>query len=78
MILIGVAEVKSTRPTALDYTINTRDTFREPRGIKPFSHTAEKVFLGEAHMRHAVPDTPGPGRYQARVSMGKQVLTKNR
>lgn len=75
---LRVIEVKSTRPTALDYTINTRDTFREPRGIKPFTHTAEKIFLGEAHMRHAVPDTPGPGRYQPRVSMGKQVLTKNR
>jgi hypothetical protein len=75
---LRVIEVKSTRPTALDYTVNTRDTFREPRGIKPFTHTAEKIFLGEAHMRHAVPDTPGPGRYQPRVSMGKQVLTKNR
>jgi hypothetical protein len=73
-------QVKSTRKTALDYTISVRDTFREPKGIKPFTHVSEVQYLGEAHMIHHVPATPGPGNYKTtgRESMGKQVLTKNK
>ena len=37
------------------------------------------VYHGEAHLRHYVPATPGPAKYEQarnRSSFGKQVLTK--
>lgn len=67
-------QVRSTRPTTLDYTMKTRTTYREPKGIQPFTHVDETVYLGEAHQRHKVPDTPGPGKYSHRVGLGKQVI----
>ena len=35
----------------------------EPRGVPWNKATADGVYLGEAHLRHAVPDTPSPGDY---------------
>jgi len=78
-------QVKSTKSSSYAYSVSTRDTFREPSGVrlarqatgtKTVVHASEKVYMGEAHQRHIVPDTPGPGQYQHRMSMGKQVLTR--
>jgi len=89
-------QVSSKRETSRDYTISLRNTFREPKGIargQHKHHTFERVFHGEEFVRHAVPETPGPGAYVHRVgigvataetkqiltpNLGKQVLTKNR
>ena len=48
------------------------------QGLQKFSKSTDNIFVGEAHQRHYIPSTPGPGQYAHRTAVGKQVYSRNK
>lgn len=79
------AQLNSKKPTAVAYSIEKTDVMRRPKGLEwhatPQSYSTDNLYLGEAHLCHYIPRTPGPGQYERaknHSAMGKQVLTKKK
>ena len=60
---LGTSQILSRHESAAAFSVPKHRNFREPRGVPWNKATADGVFLGEAHLRHAIPDTPSPGDY---------------
>ena len=78
---LGV-QLNSTRETAERAVVPQYDNYRTPCGVQRYDHPGnggDKTYLGEAHNRHLIPPTPGPGKYRHRQSLNeKQLLSRNR
>ena len=48
------------------------------QGLEKYSKSTDNLYVGEAHQRHYIPATPGPGHYKHRTAVGKQVYSKNK
>ena len=71
-------QTRSTRTSAENFTIAKAEVHRMPGGLPKFATKEDKKYQSEAFQRHYIPDTPGPGKYGHRVSMGNQALSRNR
>lgn len=58
-------QVKSERPSPSNFSFSTFSTSRTPGGagrrLERYVATADKMYLGEEHLRHAIRPTPGAG-----------------
>jgi len=71
-------QLKSNRESSFAYSMGKYNAYRSPTGLPAHQHPADRVFLGEAHQRHLIPSTPGPGSYNRLTSTGVQPLSRRR